>query len=141
MTAYLLDNSVLQRLDRSPAVLDATESLMGRADLLATTDVSVLEAGFSAVSANDHSRIVESLGSILLRLPLTPEIGALALELQSSLFAAGLGRAVGIVDLLHAATAIVHEAIVVHYDSDFETLAGVEGRLRQVWIVPPGSVD
>jgi predicted nucleic acid-binding protein len=77
----------------------------------------------------------------LLRLPLTPEIGVLALELQSSLLAAGLGRAVGIVDLLHAATAIVHEAVVIHYDNDFETLAGVEGRLRQAWIVPPGSVD
>lgn len=141
MTAYLLDNSVLQRLDRDAAVLGAVLDLTVRGDLLATSDVTSLEAGFSARSASDHAEVMETLTRAFLRLPLTPEVGEVGVELQAALFAAGMGRAVGMVDLLHAATAIAHGAVVVHYDSDFEPLARVDERLQQRWIVPPGSVD
>lgn len=89
MTTYLLDNSVVQRWDRVPAVLEVAERL----------------------------------------------------ELQASLFAVGMGRAVGVVDLLHAAAAIAHDAVLVHYDADFELLAEVDDRLRQEWVVPRGSID
>lgn len=141
MTTYLLDNSVLQRLDRSTPVREATERLMGRGDLLASSDVSVLEAGFSAVRVEEHQRVVSLLTEVFIRLPLSPDVGAVAVELQSGLFAAGQGRAAGVVDLLRAATAIVHDAVLVHYDSDFEVLAEVDSRLRQEWIVPAGTVD
>jgi len=85
--------------------------------------------------------VVGNLGGELHRLSVTDQVGLVALALQGALFAAGKGRAVGIVDLLIAATAIVHHAVIVHYDADFELLAGVEARLKQRWIVPPGSVD
>lgn len=141
MTAYLLDNSVLQRLDRSEPVRVAVERLMGRGDLLASSDVSLLEAGYSAVTAADHARIMHALGTVFLRLPLSEEVGRVAFDLQSALFASSIGRAAGVIDLLHAATAICHGAVIVHYDADFEVLASVDPRLRQHWIVPAGSVD
>jgi predicted nucleic acid-binding protein len=74
-------------------------------------------------------------------LPLCAETGVVAAELQRALFDAGRGRAVGVVDLLHAATAICHRAVVLHHDADFEALADVDGRLRHRWVVPRGSVD
>lgn len=141
MTHFLLDNSVLQRLDLSAEVRTATQRLIHGDNLLAASDVSVLEAGYSATSAADHARILERVGGDLLQLPLTPEVGQAARELQTRLFDAGMGRAVGVVDLLHGATAIVHDAVLVHYDGDFEHLASVDSRLEQRWIVPRGSVD
>lgn len=74
-------------------------------------------------------------------LPLTEEVGTVAAELQVALAAQGKRDAVGVVDLLHAATAIVHDAVVVHYDADFELLGEVDGRLRHEWVVPKGSID
>jgi len=141
VTTYLLDNSVLQRLDRAPAVRAAAEQLIGRGDLLASSDVSLLEAGFSARNTEDHQHIRALLGDTFVRLALAAEIGTVAMEMQSALFARGIGRAVGVMDLLHAATAVAYDAVLVHYDADFETLAGVDPRLRQAWIVPRGSVD
>ena len=141
MTTFLLDNSVLHRLDRAPAVRAATELLIGRGDLLASSDVSILEAGFSARNAEDHARIRALLGDTFVRLPLSADVGAVALEMQTVLFGQGIGRAVGVMDLLHAATAVVHDAVLVHYDADFEALAGVDARLQQEWIVPRGSVS
>ena len=38
-----------------------------------------------------------------------------------------------------AATAEVHNATVVHYDHDFDTIAAIT-RQRVEWIVPAGSV-
>lgn len=141
MTVYLLDNSVVQRLPRRPEVSAALGQLSARGDLMASSEVAVLEAGFSARNAADHARTVDLLCRELLLLPLTPDVGASAIALQSALFAAGLGRAVGVADLLQAAVAIAHDAVLVHYDADFELIGEVEPRLRQQWVVPRGSVD
>lgn len=114
---------------------------MGEGNILATSDIAVLEAGFWARSTADHDRIVSGMREGALLLPLGAALGAVAVELQSRLVSQGRGRAVGVLDLLHAATAIVHNAVVVHYDADFEQLASVDPRLRHQWIVPRGSVD
>ena len=49
-------------------------------------------------------------------------------------------RAAGIIDLLTAATAEFHGAVVVHYDEDFEHIATVT-RQPHIWVAPKGSVD
>jgi len=141
MTGYLLDNSVIQRIPRHPTVVDAVRDLQGRGGFLCFSDVSRLEAGFSARNAADHAAILSQVIGRFVRMPLSDLVGVLAVELQAALFGAGMGRAVGAVDLLHAATAIVHDAVVIHYDADFELIASVDDRLQQRWIVPPGSVD
>jgi predicted nucleic acid-binding protein len=51
----------------------------------------------------------------------------------------GHHRAAGIPDLLIAAVAERHRLAVLHYDKDFDVIAGVT-RQRVEWIVPSGSV-
>jgi len=62
-----------------------------------------------------------------------------ALELQRALSAQGRLRSVRFPDLLLAATAERHGVTVLHYDRDFDLLAGVSD-LRAEWVVPAGSV-
>ena len=75
-----------------------------------------------------------------------PEVADIAIAMQTALFAAGMGRAVGVSDLQIAATALHHArlsgrpAVVVHYDADFEHLSRVVPELTTRWIVPRGSV-
>jgi predicted nucleic acid-binding protein len=108
--------------------------------VLCASTVSVLEAGFSARSPRAHQEIVQRLTGSFELLPLNEDVGNVAAELQGALWRAGLGRAVGVVDLLHAATAVANDAVVLHYDSDFDPLTGVDRRVRARWIVAPGSV-
>jgi predicted nucleic acid-binding protein len=53
--------------------------------------------------------------------------------------ARGQHRAAGVIDLLTAALAEHHGAVVMHYDADFEQIARVTGQ-QQRWIVPRGSI-
>ena len=141
MTVYLLDNSVIQRVDRSQSVRDAMLALLEGGNLLGASDPTRLEAGYSATGPETHARMMRGFDEDLLRLPLTDEVGETASDLQAAMFEAGMGRAAGLGDLLHAATAIVHGAVVVHFDADYEHLASVDDRLRHRWIVPRGSID
>jgi predicted nucleic acid-binding protein len=141
MTRLLLDNSVLQRLSRAPAIVAAVHERIEQGDVLCSCPTLALEAGFSARNMTDHAGIIERLTIDFDLLPFAPEVGDLAIDLQRSLFESGQGRAVGVVDLLTAATAVWHDASVLHYDGDFERVAAVDSRVRQQWVVPRGSVD
>jgi len=63
-------------------------------------------------------------------LPLRPEIGARARAVQAMLARHSQHRAAGIVDLLTAAIAEHHRAIVLHHDSGFEHTAAASGQAR-----------
>jgi predicted nucleic acid-binding protein len=141
MKRLLLDNSVLQRLSRAPAIVGAVHERIEQGDVLCSCPTLALEAGFSARNLTEHAGIVERLTADFDLLPFAPEVGDLAIDLQRSLFEAGQGRAVGVVALLSAATAVWHDATVLHYDADFERVAAVDPRVRQRWAVPRGSVD
>jgi hypothetical protein len=45
-----------------------------------------------------------------------------------------------VVDIVQAACAVVHGAVLVHYHADFDHLGQVEPELRQRWVVPRGSM-
>ncbi len=60
------------------------------------------------------------------------------MALQASLGNGGRVRAAGVNDLVIAATAIVHGAVVLHYDAGYEHIATVP-ELDQIWVVPRGS--
>lgn len=60
-------------------------------------------------------------------------------EVQAELAHTGRIRAVGIPDLLLAATAERHRVSLLHYDRDFDVIAGLTGQSTE-WIVPAGSV-
>lgn len=70
-------------------------------------------------------------------LHLTETIATRALDIQRVLAATGQHRQ-PIQDLLVAATALEHGAVVLHYDRDFDLLAAVAG-LRARWIFPAGT--
>jgi predicted nucleic acid-binding protein len=53
--------------------------------------------------------------------------------------AAGQHRAAGVIDLLTAAVAEYHRAVVLHYDADFEHIAAITGQAHK-WIVPRGTI-
>ncbi|MFT4188255.1 MAG: hypothetical protein QM621_06695 [Aeromicrobium sp.] len=141
---YLIDNSVTQRVGRSDAVADAMLGLLAIGELGAALP-QILEQGFSARNPVEHERILTQSERSTVFLPPDAEVAVIALHLQRSLFRAGMGRAVGVSDLQIAATAIRHTderqtVTVVHYDHDFDHVAGVEPRFHAQWIVPAGSV-
>ena len=63
-----------------------------------------------------------------------------ALEVQAKLAERSQHRAVSLPDLLIAACAENANLSVLHYDADFEKIAGITGQAVQ-WIVPRGSVS
>jgi predicted nucleic acid-binding protein len=133
--AYLLDKSVLARLEQ-PAVAAALLPLAGQ---LATCGTVLLEVGWSATSRKHFDQMMDDLSWYQL-LEIDQETIDLARELQSSLVDRGHHRGPGVADLILAATAIVHSAVVLHYDQDFELIGEVEERLQHHWIVPRGTV-
>ena len=140
MTRFLLDNSVLQRLSRDPSIVGAVNERIDQGDVLCSCPTLALEAGFSARNPTDHDGIIERLTTYFELLPFAPEVGDLAIDLQRSLFEAGQGRAIGVVDLLTAATAVWHRATVLHYDSDFEIAAEVLD-FEHRWVLTRGTVQ
>jgi predicted nucleic acid-binding protein len=72
-------------------------------------------------------------------LPITQEICARAIDVQSELAKHSRQRGCGPADLLIAACAELHGFAILHYDRDFELIASVTGQPVK-WVVPPGSV-
>ncbi len=135
---YLLDKSALARWDE-PAVAAVLDPALA-AGLLWSCPPVELEVLFSAQSAAEYATVRGDRSATYSHAALAPEVGVLALELQGSLASAGRLRAVGPIDLLVAATAVHHDLTVLHYDGDFELLAGADERVAQRWVVPRGSV-
>ena len=138
---YLIDNSVWARLSTDPAVVAALKAIV---DLAHPDDVMVCapiaaEIGFSARTGEGHSVLTSQLTAFAecSEHPTSDDV----LQLQNSLWTAGLVRAAGAMDTLIAAYAIKNDAILMHYDRDFEHLASVAPTLRHEWIVPRGSVS
>ncbi len=137
-TLVLVDTSALARL-RRPAVGAVIAGLL--ADRVAATCVTIdLEAGYSGRSAEDVLRTSELRRDLYVVLPVTEGIAQRAREVQVRMAARGLHRGAGVIDLLTAAVAEHHGALVLHYDADFELIAQCTGQAQQ-WVVPRGSVD
>ena len=75
------------------------------------------------------------------RLPMSPDIDLLILDIRTALWNAGTGRVAGVVDVALAATAVHAAATVLHYDSDFDHITAAYPRLHAAWVVPRGSID
>jgi predicted nucleic acid-binding protein len=134
--AYLVDVSVLARTHR-PAVADALHQYAGQ---LATCSTLLLDVGSSARDAAHYDEMMNGLSSYL---PLAVDQDALdlATALQRQLVRLGAHRGPRVADLLLAAVAIRHGAVLLHHNEEFELIAGVDERLHARWIVPPGSAD
>jgi predicted nucleic acid-binding protein len=134
---HLIDTSALARV-RHPTVRAAVAGLI--AEQAAATAVTVdLEAGYSGRDHADVRVIAERRRSLYVVLPISEGIAQRARDVQVRLAARGQHRSAGVIDLLTAAVAEYHGAVVLHYDGDFEHIAAVTGQ-AQKWVVPRGSV-
>jgi hypothetical protein len=134
---YLVDTSASARLGRD-AVRNVIAGLI--ADRAAATCVTVdLEAGYSGRNLVDVQNIAQRRRALYVNLPVNETIAERAREVQLRLAKTGQHRAAGVVDLLTAAVAEFHGAVLLHYDSDFEHIAAVTGQ-PQAWVVPKGTL-
>jgi predicted nucleic acid-binding protein len=135
---YLIDTSALARV-RHEAVRNIIAGLI--ANRLAATAVTVdLEAGYSGRDLSDVSAIAELRRTKYAVLPINETIALRARAVQVQIAAHGHHRAAGVMDLLTAAIAEHHGAVVLHYDADFEHIAQVTSQPHR-WIVPRGSIS
>lgn len=136
-TLYLIDTSAFARIT-VPSVRKVIAGLI--AEGVAATCVTVdLEAGYSGRTADDVRTIAENRRTLYRNLPITEQIADQARQVQLRMAARGQHRAAGIVDVLTAAVAEHHGAVILHYDADFEHIAAVTGQ-QQLWIAPRGTL-
>jgi predicted nucleic acid-binding protein len=91
---------------------------------------------YSARNANSFAKWRLDLSS-LLYLRMTPEAERHLVDVMAALALRGQHRT-PIPDLMLAAVAHAHRAVVLHYDSDYERIAEVTGQ-PQEWILPRGT--
>ena len=134
---YLIDTSAHARAQH-PAISAIITGLI--ADQAAATAVTVdLEAGYSGRSAADVRAIAQRRRALYAVLPISEVIAQRARDVQVAMAATGHHRAAGVIDLLTAAVAEYHGAVVLHYDADFDQIAAVTGQAHK-WIVARGTI-
>ncbi len=134
---YLVDTSVFGRLTKPVVAATFAPLVAGR--LVAVSAPVIFELGFSARSPSDYREVMEGLAAF----PTVPTGDAdhrRALEVQSLLASRIRHRALSLVDALVAAVAEARQLTVLHYDSDFETVAKLTGQEHR-WILARGSAD
>lgn len=136
IAAYVADTSAWARIGRRE-VRTWLAPLVDNG-LVATTSLVDLELLFSSRNAAEHQAIRRQRKTME-RLSTEQVDWDRAEEVQALLAAQGLTRAVGIPDLVLAATAERHRVTLVHYDRDFDLIAAVTGQ-RVAWVAPAGSV-
>ena len=135
VTAHLADKSAFEQQRHSVAA-DGLLKALAADGALYMTEVVALELLYSTRGRVDYERRWDGLAT-LPWFHLTAEVSARALDIQRRLARRGQHRR-PIPDLLVAATALEHGAIVLHYDRDFDLIAEVTG-LSARWIIPAGT--
>jgi predicted nucleic acid-binding protein len=137
VATFLADKSALTRRDTRPEVREALEPLLLGGEV-ATCGIVDLELLYSATSRATYRALAEALRGMP-RVAIEESCIRRALEVQSMLAERSQHRAVPLPDLLVAACAEQAGLAVLHYDADFERIAGLTGQPAQ-WIVPRDSV-
>lgn len=134
----LLDNSAWARR-RLPTARERLATAM-EAGEIAVCLPFLLEAGYSARSADDHHALLGDL-SLLPRVEIDSEVEALALRTQSELAAVGHHR-LPPTDLVIAACAHHAGHTVLHYDRDYDLIAKHTSLgFTSDWLAPAGTLD
>ncbi len=104
----------------------------------ATCAIIDLEVLYSARNHEEHVNIRSRRALAYERVPITEEVFERAIEIQAELARTGRHR-VPIPDLLIASASESASLTLLHYNSDFDTVASVTGQSTK-WVVPRGSV-
>ncbi len=134
--AFLADKSALARL-RHPAVAAVLAPLLVSGQV-AGCGVLELEVLYSARSHRNFGQTLAELRG-LPRLAVAQADFDRAVEVMELLARRGQHRAAGLPNLLLAAIAERYAVTLLHYDADFDVVAGVTGQPAQ-WVVPRGTV-
>lgn len=137
MATFLADKSALTRRETRPEVRAVIEPLL-LSGQIATCGVVDLELLYSASSPKVYERLASALRA-LPRVPTTEAVMERALEVQAALARRSHHRAVPLPDLIVAACAEGAGLTVLHYDADFDRIAGITGQSTQ-WVLPRGSI-
>ncbi len=136
MTRFLVDKSALARMPLEPVrrrlapIIEAGEA--------ATCSIVDLEVLYSVRNFEEHRRTRRRRNLAYTKVPLTEDVFDRAMDVQGELSKSGRHR-VPIPDLLVAAAAETGGLTVLHYDSDYDTIAEVTGQPVE-WVVPRGSL-
>lgn len=142
MTAGLLvDNSAWSRLrhrvlepERAAEILDAAER-----GLIHVCLPFLLEAGYSARSADEHTATIAGLMSMP-SVAIDERVEANALAAQRGLARSGHHRLTPM-DLIIAALADRHDLGILHYDADYDVIRErTDLDFESVWLAPPGTL-
>ena len=134
---YLADTSALARL-RHQTVAAVLGPLI-EAGLVATCGVIEFELGWAARTAAEFDQLRADRDAGYEWLAIHDEDWRRALDVQAALWRGGQIRAVGFPDLLVSAVGERELVTLLHYDRDFDLIAGITGQAMQ-WVVPRGTV-
>lgn len=135
---FLIDTSAASRIQQ-PGALERWASVL-RQGRIGMCEATESELCYSARSADQFTRLRESLGSLYAWRGVPEDVWARVRELQQVLAAKGCHRSAGVVDLVVAVTAMHHGISVLHYDRDFETIAK-HTDLKTSWVADPGTLS
>lgn len=108
------------------------------AGLVLVCDLVILELTRLAPNERRAHEVADRLAAFeVIRMP--PELWSRARKTQLAMAANGDHRRVPPADLLLASTAEAAGVSLIHYDRDYERIAGVS-ELRQQWLVPDGAL-
>lgn len=109
-----------------------------RSGALWTCEVVTLEVGYSARNHTEWESVLKAQQQ-LRQAVISEAVASRAVEVQGLLARRGHHRVV-LPDLLIAAAAEAAEVAVLHYDSDYVTIAAATGQPVE-WVARPGSID
>lgn len=107
--------------------------------LVARCTPTDLEAGFSSTSPESH-RAMREARSAWPFVAMTQQNLDRAVAVQDALAERSQQRGAKIADLLIAAAAEAARLVVLHYEHDFDLIAGITGQPTE-WILPAGTVS
>ncbi|MGH3016371.1 MAG: PIN domain nuclease [Gaiellaceae bacterium] len=135
MALFLADTSAWHRSGQT----EARWSSLLEDDALALCAPVTLELLYSARGPADYRTLAGVLG-YLPTLPLDPRAETLAARTQRALAERSQHRGPSPVDLLVAAVAEAHGAVLLHYDRHFDLIVRVTDQPAE-WLAPRGSLD
>ncbi len=124
MSHYWLDPAVKTKVDRLATI-----------GTLCSSVVTMDQARFSARSKKDLTLLTDLYRNRFLWLPLDETAEQNVAGIRTALWKIGAGRGAQTTDVLIAAIALRHDAVVVHNDTDFVTLQRAVPELNQLRIV------
>ncbi len=135
----LADTSAWAKSRVNPSLTPAFNELLVDGDI-ATCEQVMLELLHSARNVSEFTQRREQLTE-LPQCPVTDDVWQRAFDIFELLAALGPlhHRQVKLPDIVIAAAAETHGVGVLHYDQDFDVIAGVTGQPTR-WIAPQGSL-